>query len=312
MSFAATRVPPAPLLDEFQGSWRRVNDKAAFAILLLSWLGLFQFFGVSSGAWTHNYSLPARLWMLYDSPGADLEYAKLVPFAVLALLWHKRDRFAAVVPGPRWPSLVLLGFALALHVVGFLAQQESISTIALFLGLYSLVGVVWAWGVMREAFFPFVLFAFCIPLGSLMDTLTFRLRVIATVLTEFVSHTLLDVPLTRQGTALIKPNGHAFEVVAACSGLHSFTALLVVTTIFAMVSLKTFARRAFLIAITVPLAVACNVLRLTAMVVADRAFGPKAGAFVHDTDWILTYGIAIASIMFLGHWLREKSPPPVL
>jgi len=304
----ATQTSSPSFLDEFQDSWRRVHDKSIFAVLLLCWIALFQFYGLSTHAWTGDRSLFERLWSLYSTPGSDSEFAKLVPFAILALLWHKRECLAAAAEGPRWPALAALGLALALHLVGFIAQQESISAMALFLGLYSLIGLAWGWNVMKVAFFPFFLLAFCLPLGSLMDTMTFRLRLIATTLTQFVSHGLLDVPLKQEGTTLLKPDGHAFEVVAACSGLRSFTALLVVTTIYAMIALRTFGKRAFLVAVTIPLAIGCNVLRLTAMVVADRAFGPRFGEFVHDSDWIFTYGIAIATIMVLGHWLRGKDP----
>jgi exosortase len=165
---------------------------------------------------------------------------------------------------------------------------------------------------MFETFFPFFLLFFCIPLGSIMDDGTFWLRLLATKLTFFVSHTLLGVPLARDGTTLTTPGGSAFEVIAACSGLHSFTALLVVTIIYAMTSLRRFWKRILIVSVTVPLAIGCNVLRLSAMVVAHRAFGARAGEFVHDTDWIITYGVAIVVIMLMGHWLRERNaaPPP--
>ncbi len=182
--------------------------------------------------------------------------------------------------------------------------------LGLFLGLFSLVGVVWGSGVMWEAFFPFFLLAFCVPLGSVMDDGTFWLRLFATRLTFFVSHTLLGVPLAIDGTTLTTPDRTAFEVIAACSGLHSFTALLVVTIIYAMTGLRRFWKRILLVGATIPLAIGCNVLRLSAMVVAHRAFGARAGKFVHDTDWIITYGVAIVAIMVLGHLLREKDIPP--
>jgi exosortase len=300
----ATSSSP-PLLDEFQERWRQVHDKTIFGALLGCWLALFWFLGVSTQTWTGNLSLLTFLWRQYGLPATDSEFAKLIPFAVLALLWHKRDRLAATAPGPRWPALPLFILGLGLHIIGFLAQQETISTLGFFIGLYSLIGLTWGVGIMKETFFPFFLFAFCVPTGSVIDTITFWLRMISTTLTEFLSHDVLGVPLVQQGTILIKPDHHAFEVIAQCSGLRSFMALLVITIIYSMVSFQNWGKRVLLVAVTVPLAVSCNVLRLTAMVVADRAFGIRAGELVHDSDWIFTYGIAIAVIMALGHWLRE-------
>jgi len=280
-----------------------------FGILAASWLALYQFLGVNSGFAT-SFSLLQQLWDLYGNPAADLEYAKLIPLAIIMLLWHKRDRLAAAGPGPRWPGVFLMGLALLAHLAGFSSQQSTLSTLALFAGIYSLMGIVWGAGVMREAFFPFFLLFFCVPLGSIMDDGTFKLRLLATRLTFFVSHTVLGVPLAIDGTTLTTPGGRAFEVIAACSGLRSFTALLVVTIIYAMTGLTRLWKRVFIVGVTVPLAIGCNVLRLSAMVVAHRAFGPRAGKFVHDTDWIITYGVAIAVIMVLGHLLREKDTPP--
>lgn len=296
-------------LEEVQDTWRRLPDKAIFGGLLVGWLALFQAYGLSTLAWTGNYSLFSRLWGLYSAPDSTIEHAKIVPLAIIALLWHKRSELAAIPLSARWPGLVLFTVAIGLHLLGFLAQQESISTVALFLGLYSLVGLAWGWRVMRETFFPFVLFAFCVPLGPLMATFTFWLQMVATALTAFVSHDVLGVPLRLQGTSLIKPDGSAFEVIGACSGLHSFMALLLITLVYAMVALRKGWKRAMMIGVSIPLAIGCNVVRLVSIVIADKAFGSRASAVAHESDWIITYGVALLSLMALSHWLSEKESP---
>lgn len=304
----ATAANSPPFFDELKTQWRRLPDKTVFIVLLLCWISLFHFLGLSSRAWTGNQSLLERVWSFYSDPLQDMGYAKIVPLAVLWLLWHKRERLMAAGSGARWPFLAMLGGALSLHFVGFVAQQESISVVAFFFGIYSLVGVVWGWRVFKETFFPFFLLVFCIPLGPLKDGATFSLQLLATTMTQFVSHDVLGIPLTRVGTKLLKPDGSAFEVVAACSGLRSFTALLLVTTIYSMVGFRQVWKRALLIAATIPLALGCNVLRLVAVVVADRAWGRRIGQWAHESDWIFTYGAALIAIMVIGHWLRERRP----
>jgi len=301
---------PAPsIANEMHAQWRRLRDKPIFAVLLLAWIALFQFYGISTPNSRGNYSLWIWLWDAWGNPVFDSAHGKIVPVAIAFLLWHKRDRLTASLGGARWPALAVLALSLLFHLAGFLTQQQRLSAIGLFLGFYSFVGLAWGWGAMKEAFFPLFLFAFCVPLGSFMDQLTLSLRLTASTLTRIIAGDILGVPLRQIGTTLMKPSGASFEVAAACSGLRSFTALLALTTIFAMVQLRKPWKRATIILMTVPLAVACNVLRLVVMVVADQAFGARAGHFAHDVDWIFTYGLAIACIMLMLWWLGEKKEP---
>lgn len=305
-----TTAPSPSFLDELRDCGRRLPDKGYFLALLAGWIALFQMFGVSTRSMNTGPSLLEWLWAYYGLPALDAEYAKLIPFAIVAILWHKRAHLLGQISETRWPSLILLGSALVLHVAGFAAQQPSLSALGFFLGLYSLVGLTWGAQAVKESLFPFFLLGFCLPFGSVLTDITFWPRLFATDVTYIVSHDLLGVPLVQHGTTLTKPDGSAFEVAAACSGMRSFSALLVVTTIFAMMALQRFWKRALLILVTVPLAAACNVMRLVVMVIADRAFGARAGELTHDSDWIFTYGVAIITIMALGRWLRRHEVSP--
>ena len=121
---------------------------------------------------------------------------------VAILLWMRRRELAESITGWWWPALVLVGMALVLHVFGYLAQQPRVSIIALVLGAYGLVGLVWGWKTMKVSFFPFAVFAFCMPFGTFIEDLTFPLRLLMTKITFFVCHGVLDMPLIRDGTTL--------------------------------------------------------------------------------------------------------------
>ena len=61
----------------------------------------------------------------------------------------------------------------------------------------------------------------------------------------------------------------------------------------------------------VPLAVMGNVLRLVAIIVADKAFGREAGLKVHEGGPLSIYSLlpyvpAFAGLFLLEWWLREK------
>jgi exosortase/archaeosortase family protein len=60
----------------------------------------------------------------------------------------------------------------------------------------------------------------------------------------------------------------------------------------------------------VPLAIACNVFRLTSIVIGAEAFGQNVGDFIHEWSGFLTYAVAIAVMLLMGTWLREREPEP--
>ena len=187
------------------------------------------------------------------SEAMDSEHGKLIPVVVLGLLWFKRDQLARCAPGAGWIGLPLLFVALAFHAAGFLAQQPRLSMIGFFMGLYSLIGIVWGWQAMRATFFPLVLFGFCLPLGTVLDNHTLALRLLAAKATLVVAR-WLDIPILRDGTQLFNSDKTVYDVAAACSGIRSFVALTAITTIFAMLKFKTLWRRALIVLLTVPLA----------------------------------------------------------
>jgi len=299
---------------EFQSFWRALPDKAEFGALLAAWVCLFQFFGRTSAVAGRSDSLFDWMWSKWDDPSNDAGHGKLIPFVVLALLWFRRRRLASSVAGVWWPALAALGLALALHVVGFLVQQPRLSMVALFSGAWVLAALVWGWKCGKVSFLPFVIFAFCVPMGgTFAQGLTLPLRLLAAKGTMFITHQLLDMNVSRTGTQLLDPNGvWSFDVAAACSGIRSFIALLAITTILAGLTMRKVWKQAVIVSLTIPLALVCNVMRLTAIILAANAFKSEAaGRFVDSCFGYVTYGVAVGCVLLVGRWLKEK-PTAVL
>ena len=161
--------PPCPsFMEEFQSYWAQVPEKWFFLTLLAAWCLLFNFLGISSFNFERTRpSLFLWVYHAWNEPIMDASHGNLITPVVAILLWVKRKELAATLARPWWPGLLLLGLALLLHIFGFLAQQPRVSLVALCFGLYSLVGLAWGWRTMKASFFPFFLFAFCMPLGLL-------------------------------------------------------------------------------------------------------------------------------------------------
>ena len=87
-----------------------------------------------------------------------------------------------------WPGLLLVAFGLLAHLAGYAVQQPRISVVGLFIGIYGLTGLAWGPGWLRTSFFPFILFGFSVPLGSLGETVTSPMRILVARIVTLIAH----------------------------------------------------------------------------------------------------------------------------
>lgn len=303
---------------EFLECWHRMPNKGFFLVLLVAWLALFHFLGNSTLGYIPTPSLLSWMHATYqpshDAGATDDSHGRMIPFVVLGLFWWKRKQLTAL-PMRTWgPALLLLGLALFMHLLGYMAQQPKLSIIALFIGIYGLMGLAWGPEWLRESFFPFIMFAFCVPLGWSGVALTFPLRMLVVRIVEFICHYLLAIDIVVQGTGIMDPTGrYQYEVAAACSGMRSLIATLAIAVIYAMVGFRTWWKRGVLIGAALPLAVFGNVVRMLTIVIAAEMGGQEWGANIHEGGpggiySLLPYIPAFGGLMFLGH-LMDESPP---
>lgn len=299
--------------EEFQTHWNAMPDKVVCGVLLAAWILLFQFYGWASSIAGQSHSLFVWMWQKWSDPSNDASHAKLIPWVALYLLWARRERLARFCAGVWWPGLLILGMALVLHVIGFVVQQPRFSMVALFSGAWGLLGLVWGWETLKATFFPFFIFGFCVPVGGTFALgLTLPLRIVAAKATMFVAHNLMGIDIVRTGTTLSDPSVKwHFDVAAECSGIRSFVALLAISTIFSVLTMRKFWKRAVMILMTIPLALICNIFRLTTIILAAKAFqqsdqGQAAGHLVDEWFGYVTYAVAIGLLLLAGRWLKEK------
>lgn len=311
MAEALSTPPPPPSSlswrDELVAGWRAMPEKGFFLILLACWVAFFHWLGNSTLGYVETRSLFAWMDYAYDQ-SADDSHGRLIPFVVIGFLWWKRKTILDAPKAVWWPGLLIVAVALLGHVFGYLIQQTRLSILAFFLGVYGIVATAWGPAILRATFFPFILFAFCFPLGTLAESITFPLRMMATHITAFLTGSVLGIPIIQDGARIFDSKGtFQYEIAAACSGLRSLTATLALATIYAFVYFKTTWRRAIMLASAIPLAVAGNVLRLACIIIAAEAFGQEAGNFVHDNSLLslLPYVPAIGGLFLLGWILNE-------
>ncbi len=305
------RPKTAGLVDEIFQTLQQIPNKGSFLLLLLPWVALFQFLGNSTFGYMDTPSLFGWMWGAYNVPNSEDGHGNLIPFVVLVLLWLKKDKLKEV-PCFHWPpAMVLVGLAVTLHGIGYIIQQPRLSIVAFFLGLYGLVGQVWGRELMKHILFPFVLFAFSVPLGSLADTVTIPLRIVVSKLAVGFSHLVLGIDVIREGS-LIFDSHHTFryDVAPACSGIRSLISLLVLSTIYGTLTFQIVWKRWLIVGLAIPFAVTGNVLRIVGVIVAAEAFGQNAGQIVEQKLGFLTFAVAIALMLLASRLLRDPAPNP--
>ena len=296
--------------DEWRKFWNFLPHKALFGALLLAWVALFQFWGNSTFGYIDTPSLFVWMYNAYTAPASEDGHGTLIPFVVLGLLWWKRRELMALRLEPRNGALILLMLALSLHAVGFIVQQPRLSIVAFFSGLYALMGYCWGYGWLRRTVFPWFLFAFCVPVGSLVTVVTLPLRLVVTNLAVGFATIFLQLDVICQGTLIFDTTkSYTYDVAPACSGIRSLVALFVLATIYAFVSVRAPWRRAIIVLASVPLAVAGNVLRIIMVIVIGDVYGEQAGLKVEQNLGLVTFFlIGIVGLMFITRLLDEPAP----
>jgi exosortase len=300
------------LIFRCRDEWRQMPNRLSFFLLLAAWVALFQFLGNA----TLGYRVPPSLfsWLLdaYTAPEADQQQGLWIPFIVLALYWWKRKELVAGKLEAWWPAIFIVGLGLLLHLAGFVAQTTQISVIGFFVGIYGLTGLLWGKHWLKVSFFPYFLFAFCLPVGRQADAITFPLRLLVSSIVAGVAHLGLAPDLIRHGNILTDAQGtFAYEVAPACSGIRSLTALIVLTTIYGFIMFKSPWKRAVMMLSAVPVAILGNVVRLCFTIVVAEMFGQHAGKMVETNFGFVTFAVAIGCIFLIAHWLEKtESKPP--
>jgi len=254
---------------------------ALLLALTIGWL----YAGIASGL--------AAEWA--SSP--DASYGIVLAAVALLVVWRRRDALIEAFDptAAAWPGVALMTCGLAVYLAGQLGAD-------LFLTRMSFVpvaaGATWFLAgrrALRTIAAPLLFLALAVPLPSLVaSALTLPLQLTASRVAE-ASLTTMGVAVFRDGNVLELPST-ALQVAEACSGLRSIISLAAISVLLAWTD-TSLPRRVAVVALSLPVAVVMNGLRIAATGLACEAWGPRAasGSWHTFTGWI-TF---VASVMVL-------------
>jgi len=194
------------------------------------------------------------------------------------------------------PALALLALDSAIHT-------QLLSAIALLLGLPGLSLLLLGPKRTRALAFPFLLSFFILPIpGAFLQRLHLFLREFTAAGTEWVLH-LFGLPALVEGTIIHLPRG-ALKVVEECSGFSALYAGVTIALVLAYMS-RSKARRIVIVLAAFPLALACNVVRVTALAILAETYGYELlDTSIHILSGYVSFVLTLA-VLFL---FAERHP----
>jgi exosortase len=239
------------------------------------------------------------LWQRWTMSVWHNAHGALVPPIVAYLIYSELKRYkGAPAQGSAWGFAWLLP-ALLVHAVDAGMHTQLLAAISIVIALPGLSLLLIGVDRTKAIAFPlvFLLAALPIPLG-MTEQIHMQLRLVATAATAWIVP-FLGIPVFAEGTTLHLSTG-PLQITDACSGFSTLYAAGAVALLTAY-STPGWRRRALVLGLAAPLAVAANILRVVSLTALTVWTGPEIlDTFIHPLSGMLTFALALPVIFWLG------------
>jgi exosortase len=226
-------------------------------------------------------------------------YGMLVPPIALYLVWIRRRVTLAIPAEPDWRGLVLVATACLAFLLGQLAAEFFLARISFVLLLAGLTWTFWGLARLQTMVFPFVLLLTMVPLPALVyNAVAAPLQLFASTVATNIAQ-FLGVSIYRDGN-IIHLATTSLGVAEACSGLNSLSSLVVGSLLLGFLEDAPITGRILLTLLSVPLAIAVNVLRVAGTAVLADYQPEYAMGFYHLFSGWLVFVLGFGMLWLLG------------
>jgi exosortase len=186
-----------------------------------------------------------------------------------------------------------------LLLLGKLAAEFYLARISFVFLLAGLAWTFWGYGRFRTLAFTFILLGTMVPLPALVyNALAAPLQLFASSVATGLAQ-MLGTSVYRDGNIIHLANA-SLGVAEACSGLHSLSALVVASLLLGFLAEASVTGRVLLLVLSVPLAIAVNVLRVTGTaLLADYRLDLAMG-FYHSFSGWLVFVLGFGALYLIG------------
>lgn len=255
-------------------------------------------------AWTY-WSTIMDLFKEWQT-NEDYSAGQLVPLVAAFLVWREWKTLRQCVVKPAWlAGGILLLLALAARTYGLRFMFESGERYSFILAIAALVLMVAGWQVFRRLIWVLLILLLMVPFpGKIHNMISGPLQRMASNGSVFLLEAF-GVRVSQQGNVVTLDGRIPMAVAEACSGLRMLTAFIIVAAFIAYMVKRPPWQKATLFLSSIPVAVICNILRLTVTAFLFMiASSEVAEKFFHDFAGIVMMPAAVL-LMFGELWLMD-------
>ena len=260
-------------------------------------------------AWSYWPTLTGLAGLWNSDP--TYSHGFLVPFVAAALIWHRRALPVKSESSRPRIGVLLIMSGIALRLVGarfYFEWLEWLSILPSLAGICSLCGGCLTW---QRAWPGLAFLIFLLPLPYRLEVaLAEPLRSVATSASTYLLQTL-GFPAVAEGNVIVVGDVR-LGVAEACSGLRMLVAFFATSAAVAGFVQRPAWERSLIVLSAVPIAVICNVARVTVTAALYETIGAEwAHRVFHDLAGWLMMPLALG-LLGIERWMLSRlliAPP---
>lgn len=247
---------------------------------------------INDASWSHGFLIPA--------------------FSLYFLHQHKKQILDIEVR-PSYTGLVLLLCCIAFYPLNYVHFKiEYFKPLTLIAAIGSTVLFLGGWKLVKYAWLPVLYLVFAVPLPvRIYKQITIPMRQLAAEIATFVLNLVPQLSAEAEGVVIdVVYKGVKMEpgldVAEACSGMRLLMAFMALGVAMAYLHYRPVWQRLVLLASTIPIAILCNVVRVTITGFIYILWDPKyAQGFYHDMLGMAMLPLAFGFYGLLA-WFMEN------
>ncbi len=281
-------------------SWRDLDVHDYIKILIIGVLF----------CWLFNNEIRALVGQWSDP---NWSHGFLIPFFSLYLVNQHRQEILNLNSKANYLGLFLLIFCIVfypLNVVHF--QYGYFRPLNMIVTLAAIVFFLGGWALLKYTWFPIAFLIFAIPLPQrFYVSVTTPLRFLAADVSAFMLNLVPHMDAAVSGAIINvaykgQPINPPLDVADACSGMRSLLAFLALGVAMAYLHYRPCWQRLILLASTIPIAILCNIVRVTITGFISVLVNPKyAQGIYHDMLGFAMFAVAFVLYYFLAWFMSN-------
>ena len=250
-------------------------------------------------------------WMYGRFMSSDSYYSHgfIIPLVVAFLIWQKRIELKNEPATISYWGLLIILFAVFLHLAGTIIYVFSVSGLSIFFLIAGTTLFIFGKKITRIIIFPIIFFIFMFPMPSAMiNLISLPMKmIVAKVSASFVR--MIGISVLQEGFHISIPAG-SLLVGNPCSGLRSLIAFLALSAVLAYMINVSLIRKWLLVLFVIPIALLSNMIRVVILILISHFWGLAAAApesFWHNASGVFVFIIGLAALFYTGKLMTWKT-----